>query len=174
MAEFDVPEELRDELRAAWHRYLDLVTPLRPALHRYCLRLTRDVWDAEDLVADTLLRAFGTLGKIHQEVGSHRAYLLKAATNLWIDTVRRRQTAAGALLDGEAPGGSSPETAMAVRDAGAALLARLAPRERAAIVLKDVFDLKLQEIADILESTTGAVKAALHRGRERLREREEE
>jgi RNA polymerase sigma-70 factor (ECF subfamily) len=167
MAENEVPEELRDELRAAWHRYLDLVTPLRGALHRYCLRLTRNVWDAEDLVADTLLRAFGTLGKVHQGIANHRAYLLQTATNAWIDTVRRRATARDAELDGHGET-ADPERSALVRDAGSALIARLAPRERAALVLKDVFDLSLEEIAGILETTTGAVKAALHRGRERL------
>ncbi|GHI28032.1 hypothetical protein Shyd_94030 [Streptomyces hydrogenans] len=44
----------------------------------------------------------------------------------------------------------------------------LAPQERAAVVLKDVFDLPLKEIAAMLSTTEGAVKAALHRGRGRL------
>jgi RNA polymerase sigma-70 factor (ECF subfamily) len=61
-----------------------------------------------------------------------------------------------------------------VRDAGRRLLERLAPRERAAVLLKDVFDLDLEESAEVLETTVGAVKAALHRGRERLREPEGE
>ena len=42
------------------------------------------------------------------------------------------------------------------------------------MLLKDVFDLDLQESAEVLETTVGAVKAALHRGRERLREPEGE
>src|SRR5689334_11234441 len=62
MADLPVPDALRDDLRAAWHRYIDLLAPLRPALHGYCRRLTGNVWDAEDLVQDTLLRAFGTFG----------------------------------------------------------------------------------------------------------------
>jgi RNA polymerase sigma-70 factor (ECF subfamily) len=51
---------------------------------------------------------------------------------------------------------------------------RLAPRERAAVVLKDVFDMSLEETAEVLETTVGAIKAALHRGRERLRASDEE
>ncbi|HEY8494472.1 MAG TPA: sigma factor-like helix-turn-helix DNA-binding protein, partial [Myxococcota bacterium] len=46
----------------------------------------------------------------------------------------------------------------------------LAPRERAAVLLKDVFDLSLEETASILQTSVGAVKAALHRGRGRLEE----
>jgi len=48
-------------------------------------------------------------------------------------------------------------------------LQRLSPQERAAVVLKEVFDMTLEEIADLLATTTGAVKAALHRGRDRLK-----
>jgi len=56
-----------------------------------------------------------------------------------------------------------------VREAGTTLLQRLSPRERAAVILKDVFEMTLEEIADVLATTTGAVKTTLHRGRERLR-----
>jgi RNA polymerase sigma-70 factor (ECF subfamily) len=55
-----------------------------------------------------------------------------------------------------------------VRYAAVLVLARRAPRERAAVVLKDVFDLSLEEIAAMLKTSVGAVKAALHRGRGRL------
>ena len=72
MSELELPDRLRDDLREAWHRYLDLVTPIRPALHGYCRRLTRNLWDAEDLLQDTLLRAFGTLGRLHDPVRNPR------------------------------------------------------------------------------------------------------
>ena len=174
MGELEVPDALRDELRGAWHRYIDLLVPLRPALHGYCRRLTGNLWDAEDLVQDTLLRAFGTLGHIHQQIRNPRAYLLRTATNLWIDTVRRRGTEAAALAREALPGAGDVAPAGAVRDAGATLLQLLAPQERAAVVLKDAFEMSLEEIAEVLATTPGAVKAALHRGRTRLRELEED
>ena len=66
---------------------------------------------------------------------------------------------------------AAPEVrALEAREAGATLLARVSPQERAAILLKDVFDFALDEIAEILATTPGAVKAALHRGREKLAE----
>jgi RNA polymerase sigma-70 factor (ECF subfamily) len=169
MADSELPDALRDELRGAWHRYLDLVAPLRPALHGYCRRLAGNLWDAEDLVQDTLLRGFGRLASIHHEVANPRAYLLRTATHLWIDALRRRESERAAL--GEPPAseaGGAP--AGEARDAGAALLQRLSPQERAAVLLKDGFDLSLEEIADVLVTTPGAVKAALHRGRDRLRD----
>ncbi len=170
MADPELPDELRDELRAAWHRYVDLVAPLRPALHTVCRRLTGNVFEAEDLVQDTLLRGFATLGSVHHGIQNPRGYLLRTATNLWIDALRRRGSEAEALaaLDG------APDAAEAgsVRDAGARLLQRLSPQERAAVVLKDVFEMSLEEIAEVLRTSVGAVKAALHRGRGRLEEQE--
>jgi RNA polymerase sigma-70 factor (ECF subfamily) len=169
--EAELPDALRDELRAAWHRYVDRVAPLRPALHALCRRLTGNVWEAEDLVQDTLLRGFATLGSVHHPIQNPRAYLFRTATNLWIDAQRRRGGEAHALGGAEAPGGPAPPDAGA-REAGERLLQRLAPQERAAVVLKDAFDMSLGEIAELLRTTVGAVKAALHRGRGRLDEPE--
>ena len=174
MAEPESPDVLRDELRRAWHRYIDLLAPLRPALHGYCRRLAGNLWDAEDLVQNTLLRAFGHLGFMHREIRNPRAYLLRTATNVWIDAQRRRKTevAADTSLSPEPEVAPGPGAVGDVRDAGSRLMQRLSPQERAAVLLKDVFDLTLEEISEILATTTGAVKAALHRGRGRLREDE--
>jgi RNA polymerase sigma-70 factor, ECF subfamily len=171
MADLELPDGLRDELRSAWHRYIDLLAPLRPTLHGYCMRLTGNVWDAEDLAQDTLLRAFGTLGSVMKRIENPRAYLLRTATNLWIDTLRRRGTEAAALAE-QAPLAMDrhADPSGAARDAGTMLLQRLSPQERAAVVLKELFDYSLEEIADVLGTSVGAVKAALHRGRSRLRE----
>jgi RNA polymerase sigma-70 factor (ECF subfamily) len=171
MDEAVIPSGLRDELRAAWHRYVDLTAPLRGDLHRYCRKLTGNLWDAEDLVQDTLLRAFSRLGLIHHEVANPRAYLLRTATHAWIDGLRRRDSERemrAALGSTPAAGGPSG----LLHDAGRTLLQRLAPQERAAVVLKDAFEFRLDEIAELLGTSVGAVKAALHRGRERLSEQE--
>jgi RNA polymerase sigma-70 factor, ECF subfamily len=173
MGDADLPDGMRDELRTAWHRYVDLLTPLRPALHGYCRKLTGNLWDAEDLVQDTLLHAFGALGHVHHQILNPRAYVFRVATNRWIDGVRRRAAEAAALaVQAADPGAATPEPRL-VRDAAVALLQRLAPQERAALLLKESFDLSLDEIATVLSTSTGAVKSALHRGRERLREPQE-
>src|SRR6185295_7110602 len=85
------------ELRGAWHRFVDALIPHRPALHGYCRRLTRNLWDAEDLAQDTLLRAFGRWGVSYPEIRDPRAYLFRTATNVWIDELRRRETEARAV-----------------------------------------------------------------------------
>jgi RNA polymerase sigma-70 factor (ECF subfamily) len=165
-------EALGDELRTAWHHYVDALVPLRPALYGYCRRLTGSLWDAEDLVQDTLLRAFGQWGVTHGGIRDPKAYLLRTATNVWIDTLRRRGTESRAAdaspEDAPAPG-ADPSMASEMREAGSRLFQWLPPQERAAVVLKEVFEMTLDEIAELLATTTGAVKSALHRGRERLR-----
>jgi RNA polymerase sigma-70 factor (ECF subfamily) len=116
MSDAELSDGLRDQLRAAWHRYVDQVAPLRPALFAVCRRLTGNLWEAEDLVQDTLLRSFATLGSVHHEIRNPRAYLLRTATNLWIDTIRRREREATALAEPE--GRAAPAPPAELRDAG--------------------------------------------------------
>jgi RNA polymerase sigma-70 factor (ECF subfamily) len=166
---------LSDDLRAAWHRYIDVLVPIRPALYGYCRRLTGNIWDAEDLVQDALLRAFGQWGVTYPQIRDLRSYLLRCATNVWIDRIRRRETEARALAGSAVEAASHelpPDRSTEMREAGSRLLQRLSPQERAAVVLKESFDMSLEEIAKLLGTTAGAIKAALHRGRDRLVEPE--
>jgi RNA polymerase sigma-70 factor (ECF subfamily) len=168
--EIKLPDDMRDVLRANWHRFLDEAQPLRPQLHAYCRRLTRDLWDAEDLVQESLLKAFGLLGRIDSPIRNPRAYLLRIATHLWIDTLRKRERERD--FDQHEPPAevAPPDRQASLHSATTVLLHRLPPREAAALILKDVFDMSLEETADVLETTVGAVKSALHRGRTRLQE----
>ena len=178
MASPQIDDQLRRQMVHAWYEFLVTLDPFRPDLHRYCRRLTGNVWDAEDLVQDTLLRAFGQLSHILHDIADPRGYLLRIASNLWIDTTRRRAFESVALArqagdpSSDAPAQPSASQGIEVREAGARLMTSLAPQERAAVLLKDIFDLSLGETASILATTVGAVKAALHRGRERLRDDE--
>ena len=169
MTETDFPKQIRDETRAAWHSYVDFFVPFRPELFRYCRRLTGDVWDAEDLVQETMLNGFGVLGRVNS-VANPRGYLVRIATNLWLDAVRRREVAERAAERERNEQVSNQPTAdpAEVREAAAALMHMLGPQERAAVLLKEVFDMSLEQIAEVLATSVGAVKAALHRGRKRL------
>ena len=170
MTDTGISSALRDDARAAWHRFLDLVVAFRPQLFRYCRKLTGDVWDAEDLVQETLLKGFATLGSVHRDIENPNGYLTRIATNLWIDGERKRRVEAASLARATPDVSSTPAEATDVRHAGAALFEVLAPQERAVLVLKDVFDLSLKETAGMLSTSENAVKAALHRSRSRLKE----
>jgi len=163
-------EALSGEARRSWHGFLLVYEPLRPELYRYCRYLTRSPWDAEDLAQDALAQAFATLSRMGHAPPNPRAWLFRVASNLWIDRVRRERSA---LAHEQAPEPSvaSPDL-QATREAAGTLVAQLAPQERAAVVLKDVFELSLEEIAEALSTSVGAVKAAIHRGRSKLEQPE--
>lgn len=163
---------VQPQVRPSWRGYLDALVPLRPGLHRYCCRLAGNVWDGEDLAQETLLRVFALLGKQDADLRNPRAYLVRTATHLWIDRARRRarerELVAAERHDAQAAAPPAAPSRGVEREAAGELLGRLAPRERAAVVLKDVFDLSLEDTASLLRTTVPAVKAALHRGRGRL------
>jgi RNA polymerase sigma-70 factor, ECF subfamily len=152
-------------LRNSWSGFLDTYEPLRTDLYRYCRHLTRSPWDAEDLSQDTMARAFVTLGQMGAPPPNPRAWLFRVASNLWLDRVRRRRREDPLDVHEESIDDGDARVA---REAAGTLIGQLAPQERAAVVLKDAFELSLEEIAEALSTTTGAVKAALHRGRGKL------
>jgi RNA polymerase sigma-70 factor (ECF subfamily) len=156
---------LASSLRSSWHGFLGTYEPLRADLYRYCRHLTRSPWDAEDLAQDALARAFVTLGQMGEAPPNPRAWLFRVASNLWLDQLRRRRREEPLAERDE---GTEARDPVASREAAGTLIGQLSPQERAAVVLKDVFDLSLEEIAEALSTTTGAVKAALHRGRGKL------
>jgi RNA polymerase sigma-70 factor, ECF subfamily len=159
------PVSLATTLRSSWHDFVDTYEPLRSDLYRYCRHLTRSAWDAEDLAQDTMARAFVTLGQMGEPPPNPRAWLFRVASNLWLDQLRRQRREARLEPSDEPP---VVGDGRATREAAGTLLGQLAPQERAAVILKDAFDLSLDEIAEALSTTNGAVKAALHRGRSKL------
>lgn len=152
---------LASDVRGSWHQFLESFEGLRPELYRYCRHLTRSPWDAEDLAQDVLARAFVTLAKLGAAPPNPRAWLFRGASNAWLDQQRRPR----GVPEMVPAGAVDPRT---TREAAGTLIARLAPQERAAVVLKDVFDLSLEDIAEALSTTPNAVKVALHRGRGKL------
>lgn len=159
-------DDLPHALRQTWHRFADTYEPLRTELYRYCRHLTRSPWDAEDLAQDTLTRAFATMGRMGEAPPNPRAWLFRVASNAWLDgTARRRPVEPHIAV-------AAPALVVESREAAGTLLSQLSPQERVAVVLKEAFDFSLEEIAATLGTTTGAIKAALHRGRGKLAEPE--
>jgi RNA polymerase sigma-70 factor, ECF subfamily len=158
--------ELPHTVQSSWRDFLDTYEPLRPDLYRYCRHLTRSPWDAEDLAQDVLARAFVTRGQMGHSPPNARAWLFRVASNLWIDRTRLRRREEP--LDGDPRETAPANDPRNAREAAGSLLGQLSPQERAAIVLKDVFDFSLEEAAETLSTTVGAIKTALHRARGKL------
>ena len=78
----ELAQDFAQEVQQPWHRFLQGTESLRPDLHRYCRSLAGTVWDAEDLLQDTLLRAFAKLGDMQPQVENPKAYLFRIASNL--------------------------------------------------------------------------------------------
>jgi RNA polymerase sigma factor (sigma-70 family) len=156
-------------------QFLALSEKLRPELHRYCARLMGSVIDGEDVVQDTFARAFVALDEL-EEGAPMRAWLFRIAHNRALDLLRSRAIraaepieAAEELADPEIP---DPVEVMMRREAVETAVSRFAElptTQRSVVILKDVLDQSLEEIAAMLDLTINAVKAHLARGRARLK-----
>jgi RNA polymerase sigma factor (sigma-70 family) len=161
----DRPEEL-----------LALAGELRPDLHRYCARLMGSVIDGEDVVQDTLIRAFVALQDL-QEEPQLRPWLFRIAHNRALDVLRSREVRIAEAIDAAADVADSaqldPLEMLMRKEAVKTAVSRfveLPTLQRSVVILKDVLDESLIEIAALLDLTVDAVKAHLARGRAHLRE----
>jgi RNA polymerase sigma-70 factor (ECF subfamily) len=154
----------------AREQFLAMVGAIRPELHRYCARLTGSVIEGEDIVQDTLARAFYALSMM-PEVPALRPWLFRIAHNAAIDFLRRhghKYTEARDDLD-DAVGFDDRADPAVVRAALSRFLV-LPVSQRSAVILKDVLGHSLDDTAAVMGTTLPAVKAALVRGRGRLRD----
>lgn len=144
----------------------------RPRLFGLAYRMLGDAHEAEDLVQEAYLRWYQ---EDRAAIESPEAWLVRVTSRLAIDRLRRARTERLAYTgpwlpepiadaaDGPAELASDLSVALLV------LLERLAPEERAAFLLRDVFDAPYGEIAQTLDRTPAAVRQMVHRARERVR-----
>jgi RNA polymerase sigma-70 factor, ECF subfamily len=147
-----------------------LVQDIRPELHRYCARMIGSVVDGEDVVQEALAKAFYSLPTT--SVANMRGWLFRIAHNKAIDYLRRSSHQHMEYLD-EHPLVAEPDPPLEEQELVAVALSvflKLAPKQRSCVILKDVIGCSLAEISELLNATIPEIKAALHRGRARLRE----
>ena len=155
---------------------LALAGELRPELHRYCSRLMGSVIEGEDVVQDTLAKALVALDGL-AETPPLRAWLFRIAHNRALDVLRSKAIraaepieAAHNVVDQANP---DPVGELMRQEAVSTAVSRFAELpilQRSVIILKDILDEPLAEIALLLDLTVDSVKAHLARGRARLRE----
>jgi RNA polymerase sigma-70 factor (ECF subfamily) len=135
--------------------------------------MTGSVIDGEDVLQETLVKAieaFPHTGPLANVEG----WLFRIAHNAALDFLRRRSRREGVQDGDEALEAiADPDSEIERRQAAAAslrTLMRLPVAQRSSVILMDVLGHSLEEISEVLESTVPAVKANLHRGRQRLSE----
>src|SRR4051795_3755595 len=170
----------------------------RRELVAHCYRMTGSVYEAEDMVQETYLRAWKAYHSFEGR-SSVRTWLHRIATNVCLTNLEGKQrrplpTGLGApggqagdelveasevpwlqpipdsMVDADA--GSDPSTVVAARDsirlAFVAALQHLPPRQRAVLILRDVLRWQAREVAEALDTTTAAVNSALQRAHAQL------
>jgi RNA polymerase sigma-70 factor (ECF subfamily) len=176
----------------------DLAGRYRRELHVHCYRMLGSFDEAEDHVQEVLLRAWRSRQHF-QGRSSPRTWLYRIATNACLDTLRANARRAvpvpsaapagagpsitsmpwvqpypDALLDELADGQPGPEAVTVGREtislAFLATIQLLPPRQRAALILRDVVSLPAAEVAEVLGMSVPAVNSALQRARRALRD----
>jgi RNA polymerase sigma-70 factor (ECF subfamily) len=169
----------------------------RRELRAHCYRMVGSFEDSEDLVQDTFVRAWRARGRFSREGRwSFRAWLYRIATNACLDHVARRgpralpvDVAPAADPEADVPPIAAdvlwlepypdrlvdPHEAAVAREtleiAFVAAIQHLPPRQRAALILRDVAGFSARETAKLLRTSVPAVNSGLQRARDRLRER---
>ncbi|MGV3466531.1 MAG: sigma-70 family RNA polymerase sigma factor [Heyndrickxia sp.] len=158
--------DISDGLRNMEKEFKESIEPYRADLWRYCYKLTRSPWDAEDLVQETLLRSLSLLTKLYQPIKT-KSYLFKIATNLWIDQWRRNknnhQDSEEHLLE------MRSDLDRDLMENLEILIQQLTPNQYVALILTDAFQFKGKEVAEILGTTEGAIHTNVSRARDLLR-----
>jgi RNA polymerase sigma-70 factor, ECF subfamily len=149
-----------------------LVGELRPKLHRYCARMTGSVLDGEDVLHEAIVKALEALPQTGS-IAHPEAWLFRIAHNAALDLLRHRARQDAAHADEDPDMIVDPVAVADDRQVAAASLRtfmRLPVAQRSSVILMDVLGYSLEEIGSVMDVSLASVKAALHRGRTRLRD----
>lgn len=158
--------QIFDAMSDAREAFLGLVADVRPELHRYCARMMGSVIEGEDVVQDTLAKAYYALSQM-AEPPALKPWLFRIAHNTAMDHLRRYERKNVDLV------AEPPEPALTdegeidpeLVEAALSVFVELPPLQRSALVLKDVLGHSLEQTAATMGTTVQAVKNALLRAR---------
>jgi len=148
-----------------------LLGELRPRLHRYCARMTGSVIDGEDVVQETMLKAMEA-APAAGSIANPEGWLFRIAHHAALDFLRRRTREEARHADEDPEMIAAARNQVEDRQIAAASLRtfmRLPAAQRSSVILSDVLGHSLQEVCEIVGGSVPAAKAALQRGRARLR-----
>jgi RNA polymerase sigma-70 factor (ECF subfamily) len=161
--------------------------PLLDSLYAGALRMTRNPADAEDLLQETMMRAYRSFDRF-EEGTNLKAWLFRILTNAYINTYRKKQREPQKvsqdeiqdfdlyreLKDHDPQLSVTPETLVLDRLVDGDILQaieELPEQFRLAVILSDVEDFSYAEMAEIMDVPLGTVMSRLHRGRKALQKR---
>jgi RNA polymerase sigma factor (sigma-70 family) len=140
----------------------------RSDLLKYCCAITGSAWDGEDLLQETMMRAFIKIPQ-NEERMIPKSYLFRIASNAWIDRCRKQRIDIDSFTDVNHVAQENPIDLVDVKEAIDILVTHLSQKQQIVILLIDVFQYTASEVANKIETTEGAVKALLSRARAKLK-----
>jgi RNA polymerase sigma-70 factor (TIGR02960 family) len=174
------------------HGKIDMIEEFRPELTGYCYRMMGSIFEAEDAVQDAMVRVWQNWDQV-REHSSRRAWVYRIVTNVCLDKLRNAKRRALPMdISGPATTVTEPREQLpraswiwptpdtvsdpldivvsreTIRLSFIAILQILPPRQRAVLILHDVFRWSASETANVLGMTTAAVNSALQRARKTI------
>lgn len=147
-----------NEIQTAMH---DKFEELYSILQQYCLSITQDVWDANDLTQETIAKTLSFYAK-KQEQNINMPLLRTIARNQWIDELRKKSKLTTSLMNEPSYEDQNLDDLLDGLDH---LMERLTPKQLLAFVMKESFLYPSSEISRRLRITEMAVKSLLYRAR---------
>jgi RNA polymerase sigma-70 factor (ECF subfamily) len=157
----------REEYEGAVRRHKDRV-------HSHAAWVLHGLEEARDVAQEALLRLWVHRERVRVETAG--PWLLRTTHNLCVDRLRRRrvrpQVDPQYLESMEHDGNPDPQRSAEATELGrtiARALGALAPRDRSAVLMREVHGMSYEEIASAIDAPLGTIKSVIHRSRERLR-----